>query len=106
MIRRIEEDWHRYPCRHPEHNPPNMIVLPPGLHEHECPSCGAKQRFRVPELPQLSAPAAPYPSLDAVGITPDHKMTTTGKVSFPLRVYDHRNEPVGWAAEDSVWSDT
>jgi hypothetical protein len=30
------------PCRDREHNPPNMLVVPPG-HEyvHICPSCGA-----------------------------------------------------------------
>lgn len=55
-IRRIEEDrWPRrdQQCRSPEHFPPSMIVLPPGLYEHECPACGAKERFRVPEPPTL-----------------------------------------------------
>lgn len=28
------------PCHHPEHNPPNMIVLPPGKYRHVCPNCG------------------------------------------------------------------
>jgi len=28
------------PCNHPEHNPPNMIVLSPGLHRYQCPACG------------------------------------------------------------------
>lgn len=31
------------PCRHPEHNPPGMIVLSPGIYEHECPGCHRKQ---------------------------------------------------------------
>lgn len=35
------------PCRHPEHNPPSMQVFRPGVYEHECPACGAKQVFRV-----------------------------------------------------------
>jgi len=28
------------PCISPEHNPPNMIVLPPGKHVWKCPVCG------------------------------------------------------------------
>ena len=35
------------PCTHGEHNPPSMIVLPPGVYEHQCPGCGKKQRFTV-----------------------------------------------------------
>ena len=31
------------PCRHPEHDFPGMIVLEPGVWEHECPQCGRKQ---------------------------------------------------------------
>ncbi len=26
-------------CTDPQHNPPTMIVLPPGKHEWECPAC-------------------------------------------------------------------
>ncbi len=26
-------------CTHPEHNPPSHIVLEPGTHYYECPSC-------------------------------------------------------------------
>lgn len=36
-------------CRHPEHNPPNMIVLTPGLYEHTCPGCGKSFIFTVHE---------------------------------------------------------
>lgn len=36
-----------YPCLHPEHNPPNMIVLPPGRYKHTCPGCGHEQTFFV-----------------------------------------------------------
>lgn len=39
-------------CRHPEHNPPGMIVLPDGLYEHVCPGCGHAQHFTV-EKPTL-----------------------------------------------------
>lgn len=35
------------PCRHPEHNPPNMMVFSPGTYEHTCPACGATQIFVV-----------------------------------------------------------
>jgi hypothetical protein len=31
------------PCRHPEHNPPNMIVLEDGAWEYTCPGCGHRQ---------------------------------------------------------------
>lgn len=34
-------------CRHPEHNPPGHIVLPPGEHEYTCPGCGQKTTFTV-----------------------------------------------------------
>lgn len=36
-----------FPCMHPEHNPPNMIVFDPGVYEHTCPACGAKMIFTV-----------------------------------------------------------
>lgn len=32
----------------PEHNPPNMIVLPPGVYKHTCPGCGISSTFTVP----------------------------------------------------------
>lgn len=31
------------PCRHPEHDPPGMIVLKPGTHTWECPGCKQTQ---------------------------------------------------------------
>jgi hypothetical protein len=37
-------------CLSPEHNPPTMIVLPPGIYEYTCPSCGAKVVFTVPRI--------------------------------------------------------
>lgn len=40
-------------CRHPNHNPPNMIVLQPGEYEHECPKCGYKQNIIIPLKPNL-----------------------------------------------------
>ena len=35
-------------CNHPEHNPPNMMVLEPGTYQHTCPACGKKTIFTVP----------------------------------------------------------
>lgn len=35
------------PCMSSEHNPPSMMVLPPGTHTWECPSCGHKTVFVV-----------------------------------------------------------
>jgi len=39
-----EEEKH---CVHPEHDPPNMIVLKPGTYTYKCPACGAVTVFRV-----------------------------------------------------------
>lgn len=91
-LRRIDEDSNDWPsrhqqCRSPEHNPPGMISLPPGLYEHECPSCGAKQRFRVPEPPTLALDLTSprYKSrLDAVG-------NVGGKVSLESLVAGDRS---------------
>ena len=38
------------PCSSPEHDPPTMIVLPPGQHTYVCPNCGEKTTFVVPEI--------------------------------------------------------
>lgn len=35
------------PCRNPDHDPPTMIVLEPGVYEHTCPGCGNKVVFTV-----------------------------------------------------------
>lgn len=40
-------------CNHPEHNPPGLISLPPGIYEHTCPRCGRKQTFIVRPNAQL-----------------------------------------------------
>jgi phage/plasmid primase-like uncharacterized protein len=37
-------------CRHPEHNPANVMVWEPGVYEHTCPACGAKQVFTVDDV--------------------------------------------------------
>lgn len=38
------------PCQHPEHKFPGMIVLEPGIYEHICPQCGARQIRRIPRV--------------------------------------------------------
>jgi len=35
-------------CNHPEHTPPTHIVLRPGKHVWQCPSCGKQQVINVP----------------------------------------------------------
>lgn len=42
-----DNEWGKTTCRHPEHNPPVFFAPPPGLYEHECPSCGHKIIFKV-----------------------------------------------------------
>lgn len=37
-------------CRHPEHNPPTMISLPPGKYEYTCPGCGTKRPYIVQSI--------------------------------------------------------
>lgn len=34
-------------CKHREHNPPGMIVLPEGIHTYKCPGCGKTQRIVI-----------------------------------------------------------
>lgn len=49
-MKRIESwvDRIRKMCQHPSHDPPNMIVLEPGVYEHECPACHEKQAVVIP----------------------------------------------------------
>ena len=44
------------PCRHPEHEPPTLIVLAPGTYEYICPGCGAEVIFTVPLVTCYSRP--------------------------------------------------
>jgi hypothetical protein len=43
-MRRVETPkWAFEKCSHPDHEPPNMIVIPAGeVWEHECPACHKK----------------------------------------------------------------
>jgi hypothetical protein len=34
-------------CHNPEHNPPNMINLPPGKYRYTCPGCGKVSNFDI-----------------------------------------------------------
>lgn len=34
-------------CNDPEHNPPSHWCPPPGIYEHECPSCGNKRTIVI-----------------------------------------------------------
>lgn len=47
MLKRVSDLPASAACRSPEHNPPSMIVLSPGLYEHTCPACGQATRFAV-----------------------------------------------------------
>ncbi len=40
-------------CRHPSHDPPSMIVLPPGIYEHTCPGCGKTREIVVRKFGEL-----------------------------------------------------
>ena len=52
--------WHSRRCQHPEHDPPGMIVLPPGTHEWQCPKCHAKQFVTIREPPRCSVGVVVY----------------------------------------------
>jgi hypothetical protein len=38
------------PCFSHEHNPPDMMVLPAGLHVWVCPACRQETKFVVPGI--------------------------------------------------------
>lgn len=43
----IPDDEFYIPCTSPEHNPPSMIVIPPGSKlVHTCPRCGEVTTIR------------------------------------------------------------
>lgn len=45
-----QKTWIKPECRDPQHNPPGMIVLPPGLHIWVCPKCGKETSVFIPEI--------------------------------------------------------
>lgn len=49
----IEDDptWKGKDCRHPEHNPPMHLHIPPGKrYRHVCPACGRTVVVHAPEV--------------------------------------------------------
>lgn len=68
-------------CRSPEHNPPGMIVLPPGRHTWKCPACGAEQSFYVQGY-FCNFESAGHTRIVPSGImSPDYNTVTTVKIS-------------------------
>lgn len=57
FIKYIKEDckWEIKKCFHPEHNPPQYIVLPEGTHIYKCPSC-CQETTIVIRKPKLICP--------------------------------------------------
>ena len=50
-----DDTWNKYnACRHPEHEPPGMIVLDPGRYEYTCPGCGRAITINVPDIMHMS----------------------------------------------------
>lgn len=39
-------------CQHPDHSPPSMAMLDPGMYEHTCPACGHLTKFTVQPRPR------------------------------------------------------
>jgi len=38
-------------CRHPEHNPPTHLYIPPGKrYRHVCPGCGQERVIQPPQI--------------------------------------------------------
>lgn len=46
-LRKIRDLESKTVCQHPDHSPPSLIVLPDGVYEHTCPSCGKRVEFTV-----------------------------------------------------------
>ncbi len=53
-IRKISDLVPFKECRHPDHEPPSMIVLKPGIYEHECAGCGHKRVIVAREEARLA----------------------------------------------------
>ncbi len=51
-----KKSWIKESCKCPEHNPPGMIVLKPGLHIWVCPHCGQEQPVFVRDRSSLQIP--------------------------------------------------
>jgi hypothetical protein len=79
-IRDVKPYWNQPAfCQHPEHNFPSMIVLDPGVWEHECPGCGKKVHVFVPLVTMSTGIAAQTSTTAAeVPVTP-----TSGSFDHP-----------------------
>ena len=42
-----EKEQGNPPCISPKHDPPTMMVYPPGVHVWVCPACGNEIKFTV-----------------------------------------------------------
>jgi hypothetical protein len=62
-MKKIADFEKEHICRHPDHDPPTMIVLQPGIYEHKCPACGQKQIVVQPPKPtcMISTDGYKYP---------------------------------------------
>lgn len=72
-------------CRHPDHDPPTMICLPPGVYEHERPECGRKIQFNV-HGSSMRAKAASCGVLQPLVVPKWYVGTTHENRSFPSKV--------------------
>lgn len=48
MVTKIADIPMDMTCFHPEHRPPDHLVLEPGVYAHTCPGCGCISTFTVP----------------------------------------------------------
>lgn len=62
MLRKIASFSASLPCQHPEHNPPTMLYLEPGVYEHQCPGCGDRSVFSVYGFSSTTGSPAGLPS--------------------------------------------
>ena len=46
----IDKNFQQQTCFSVEHLPPMNIVLPPGEHQYQCPSCGKLTVINVPNI--------------------------------------------------------
>lgn len=50
----IQDDWFTG-CKHPEHNPPMLLYVPPGQQfRHVCPGCGWEYVIRSPRIDYIT----------------------------------------------------
>jgi hypothetical protein len=67
------------PCRDPDHRPATMVVRPPGIYEHTCPSCGQSFTFVVPPGPRWHVGSIPVKSRRREAAAPTIETPTGGQ---------------------------